>query len=58
MSARPGRLHRVYDIDFERPRELSITTTPRFFEMVNEIKAQIDHKASTAPNIEQPANAA
>ena len=49
MSARPGRLHRIYDIDFERPRDLSITTQPRFFNIVNEIKAQIDHKASTAP---------
>ena len=47
MSARPGRLHRVYDVGFARPRDLSITTQPRFFEMVNEIKAQIDHKASS-----------
>ncbi len=59
MSARPGRLHRVYDIDFQRPRELSITTQPRFFEMVNEIKAQIDHKASSATDsATQPADAA
>ena len=57
MSARPGRLHRVYDVDFERPRDLSITTTPRFFEMVNEIKAQIDHKV-TAPTKMRPADAA
>ena len=46
MSARPGRLQTVYEIDFERPRSLDITTQPRFFDLVNEIKAQIQHKAS------------
>ncbi len=46
MSARPGRLQTVYEIDFERPRSLDITTQQRFFDLVNEIKAQIQHKAA------------
>jgi NitT/TauT family transport system ATP-binding protein len=43
MSPRPGRLSRTFEIDFPRPRPLSLTTTPAFIEIVGEIKASIDH---------------
>ena len=43
MSPRPGRLSRVFNIGFERPRELSLTTRPEFVQIVGEIKASIDH---------------
>lgn len=44
MSARPGRLARVFEIDLPRPRPLDAMTTPHFIELVAEIKASIDHK--------------
>ena len=43
MSARPGRLRAVHEIDIDRPRRLEITTEPGFFEKVNAIKAEIEH---------------
>jgi NitT/TauT family transport system ATP-binding protein len=41
MSPRPGRNAKVYNIDLPRPRPLSITTEPHFFEIVGEIKQNI-----------------
>ena len=58
MSARPGRLQTTYEIDFERPRSLDITTQPRFFDLVNEIKAQIQHKAWSGVSPGKPGRAA
>ena len=43
MSPRPGRLTNVFEVDLERPRPLSVTSQPHFFELVAEIKASIDH---------------
>jgi NitT/TauT family transport system ATP-binding protein len=43
LSPRPGRLSRIFEIDLPRPRTLALTTTPRFIEMLVEIKASIDH---------------
>jgi NitT/TauT family transport system ATP-binding protein len=43
MSPRPGRLSRIFEIGFERPRPLALTTSPAFIEIVGEIKASIDH---------------
>jgi NitT/TauT family transport system ATP-binding protein len=43
MSARPGRISHIYDIDIPRPRPVEIQTTPEFIERVLEIKASIDH---------------
>ena len=45
MSARPGRLRAVHEIDIPRPRRLEITTEPAFFETVNSIKAEIEHQS-------------
>jgi NitT/TauT family transport system ATP-binding protein len=41
MTPRPGRNSKMYTIDLERPRPLSITTSAHFFEIVGEIKNQI-----------------
>ena len=38
MSARPGRIAAVYDIDIPRPRSVEIQTQPEFIERVMEIK--------------------
>jgi NitT/TauT family transport system ATP-binding protein len=43
MSPRPGRLSRTFEIDFPRPRPLSLNTTPAFIEIVSEIKGSIEH---------------
>lgn len=48
MSARPGRLSRIFEIDLPRPRPLEIQSTPHFVALVAEIKASIEHKASAA----------
>jgi NitT/TauT family transport system ATP-binding protein len=44
MSARPGRLARVFDIDLTRPRPVAVQTQPHFVELVAAIKATIDHR--------------
>ena len=41
MSSRPGRLAKIFDIDYERPRSLDITAERHFFDRVNEIKSEI-----------------
>jgi NitT/TauT family transport system ATP-binding protein len=42
MSARPGRVASVIDIDIPRPRPVSIQHTPQFIERVLDIKTRID----------------
>ena len=41
MTPRPGRNSKIYDIDLPRPRPLSVTAEPHFFEIVAEIKQTI-----------------
>ncbi len=48
MSARPGRLARVFEIPFSRPRTLDLLATREVFDLVNEIKAEIQHTPSRA----------
>jgi NitT/TauT family transport system ATP-binding protein len=43
LSPRPGRLSRIFSIDFERPRQLDLVTKPHFIELLVEIKRSIDH---------------
>lgn len=45
MSARPGRISRIVDVPFERPRPLELMETRAFFDLVNEIKSNIKHQA-------------
>jgi NitT/TauT family transport system ATP-binding protein len=44
MSARPGRIARIVDVPFPRPRSLSLMETREFFELVNNIKHDIQHQ--------------
>ncbi len=48
MSPRPGRLANVFTVDLPRPRPISVTTEPHFFELVAAIKGSIDHGAGAA----------
>jgi NitT/TauT family transport system ATP-binding protein len=43
MSARPGRIAAIYDIDIPRPRPVEIQTKPDFIARVLTIKARIEH---------------
>ena len=43
MSARPGRIVQIYDINFPRPRSVDIQTRPDFIGQVLEIKSRIEH---------------
>ena len=42
MSARPGRVAAIYDIDIPRPRAVEIQTQPDFIARILEIKTSID----------------
>ncbi len=46
MSSRPGRLAKVFDVPFPRPRPLDLLATREVFDLVNEIKAEIMHTPS------------
>jgi NitT/TauT family transport system ATP-binding protein len=48
MSARPGRLAKIFDIPFARPRRLDILATKEVFDLVNEIKSHIQHQSPKA----------
>ena len=41
MTPRPGKNSRIFDIDLPRPRPLSVTTEPHFFEIVAHIRQTI-----------------
>jgi NitT/TauT family transport system ATP-binding protein len=43
MSARPGRIAEIYDIDIPRPRLVDIQTKPDFIARVLQIKSRIEH---------------
>ena len=51
MSARPGRIASIYDIDIPRPRPVDIQTKPDFIARVLEIKGSIDHGRGAAAGL-------
>ena len=51
MSARPGRISAIYDIDIPRPRSVDIQTKPDFIARVLQIKASIDQGRSQAAGV-------
>jgi NitT/TauT family transport system ATP-binding protein len=51
MTARPGRVKAVIDVDIPRPRQLSVKRTPRFLEFVDEIWRMIEEEVKAALNI-------
>ncbi len=48
MSARPGRIAEIYDVDLPRPRPVEVQTRPDFIERVIEIKRKIDRARMVA----------
>ena len=42
MSSRPGRIAEVVEIELSRPRDFSVTTQPRFGEIVQHVREQLD----------------
>jgi NitT/TauT family transport system ATP-binding protein len=57
MSRSPGRLIAKRDIDLPRPRDLEITYTPRFTELVHELRGHIGamrQKIGAAPSAVAP----
>ncbi len=51
MTARPGRIKAILDVDIPRPRQLSVKRTPRFLELVDEIWKMIEEEVKAALNI-------
>lgn len=51
MSARPGRITSIYDVDIPRPRSVDIQTKPEFIERVLKIKSRIEHGRGPAPGL-------
>jgi NitT/TauT family transport system ATP-binding protein len=51
MSARPGRITSIYDVDIPRPRPVEIQTRPEFIERVLKIKSRIEHGRGPAAGL-------
>jgi NitT/TauT family transport system ATP-binding protein len=51
MSARPGRITSIYDVDIPRPRSVEIQTRPDFIERVLKIKSRIEHGRGPAAGL-------
>ena len=58
MTARPGRIKAVVEVDIPRPRQLSVKRTPRFLEIVDEIWKMIEEEVKAALNIVEDAGVA
>jgi NitT/TauT family transport system ATP-binding protein len=41
MSARPGRIHRIFDVDLPRPRDRETRLSDRFHEIVSEVNREL-----------------
>jgi NitT/TauT family transport system ATP-binding protein len=48
MTGRPGQVREVKNIDFPRPRDASITRSPEFHELVDELTALLDANVAGA----------
>ncbi len=44
MSARPGRIARVIDIDLPQPRTIETRESPRYFELVTTVREALRHR--------------
>jgi NitT/TauT family transport system ATP-binding protein len=51
MSARPGRIAEIYDIDIPRPRSIDIQTRPDFIARILRIKSRIEHGRGPAAGL-------
>ncbi len=52
MTPRPGRLARIFDIDFPRPRTIEMTFQPEFIELIQEIKRAVETGARQTVEVE------
>jgi NitT/TauT family transport system ATP-binding protein len=52
MTARPGHLAKVIPIAFPRPRPLKIMASKEAFDLVNEIKSEIQHRPGRSAEVE------
>ena len=41
MSARPGRVHRVFEVDLPRPRDRQTRLTDRFHDLVAQVNREL-----------------
>ena len=51
MSARPGRIAEIYEVDIPRPRSVDIQTKPDFIERVLHVKSRIEHGRGPAAGL-------
>jgi NitT/TauT family transport system ATP-binding protein len=51
MSARPGRITSIYEVDIPRPRPVEIQTRPEFIERILKIKSRIEHGRGPAAGL-------
>jgi len=49
MSARPGRIARVVDVDLPQPRTVETRETERYFELVTEVREALRQRGGDAP---------
>src|SRR2546425_9238776 len=54
MSARPGRIAGIVDVDLPQPRTSATRETPRFFELVTQVREQL-HAAGADEVLEEAA---
>ena len=52
MSARPGRIAEIFDVDIPRPRSVDIQTQPEFIARVLQVKAHIEHGRAGSAKLE------
>ena len=53
MSARPGRISKVVDVDLPQPRTVDTRETERYFELVTEVREALRQREGTAPDAER-----
>jgi NitT/TauT family transport system ATP-binding protein len=50
MSPRPGRLSRIVDVDFARPRHIDLQFEPKFIEILKSIREDVEGSKSGKGN--------
>ena len=52
MTARPGRVKKIVNIDFDRPRDLSLKRTPEFVAIVDDLWRMIESEVKESMALE------
>jgi NitT/TauT family transport system ATP-binding protein len=50
MSARPGRIAKVVEVDLPQPRTVETRETERYFELVTEVREALRQRGEDAPD--------